>query len=208
MSQLPGEQHNLPAVMAFMRGEIGKKVADVQREVAPHVRRGDRNTAAGLASEPEKGADAQTAAFERRHQLPPADSPAIDAVRHRNAMRLADHFDPHATSVMDMSCNHADGATRSTWNARSPERGGQVLDEKDRDAVVRPPRRKDRVSEVRRGEHCQALDGRLSGEGAARLLQRRVSQRGGTWVAITHVPFSRTPHGGVWSVRPPVDRCE
>jgi hypothetical protein len=27
-------------------------------------------------------------------------------------------------------------------------------------------------------------------------------------VSITHVPFSQLPHGGVWSVRPPVDRCE
>jgi hypothetical protein len=23
-----------------------------------------------------------------------------------------------------------------------------------------------------------------------------------------HIPFSRSPHGGGWSVRPPVDRCE
>ena len=30
----------------------------------------------------------------------------------------------------------------------------------------------------------------------------------GHCVSITHVPFSRSPHGGVWSVRPPVDRCE
>jgi hypothetical protein len=29
----------------------------------------------------------------------------------------------------------------------------------------------------------------------------------GTLYSITHVPFSRSPHGGVWSVRPPVDRC-
>ena len=30
----------------------------------------------------------------------------------------------------------------------------------------------------------------------------------GHCVSITRVPFSRSPHGGVWSVRPPVDRCE
>src|SRR5712692_8847916 len=158
MSQLAGEQHNLPAVMAFMRDEIGKKVADVQGEVAPNVRRGDRNTAAAVAPEPEKALDAQTAAFERRHQLPSADSPAIDLVRHRNAVLLTDHLDPHAPSVVDMSCNHADRATRSPWNARSPERGGQVLNEKDCDAVVGPPRCKDCVSEIRRGQHYQRLN--------------------------------------------------
>ena len=27
-------------------------------------------------------------------------------------------------------------------------------------------------------------------------------------VSITHVSFSRSPHGGVWAVRPPVCRCE
>src|ERR1017187_4798350 len=31
MSQLAGEQHDLPAVMAFMRDEIRKNVPDVQR---------------------------------------------------------------------------------------------------------------------------------------------------------------------------------
>jgi hypothetical protein len=35
---------------------------------------------------------------------------------------LTDHLDPHAPSVVDMSCNHADRATRSPWNARSQER--------------------------------------------------------------------------------------
>ena len=29
----------------------------------------------------------------------------------------------------------------------------------------------------------------------------------GHCVSITHGPFSRSPHGGVWSVRPPVGRC-
>ncbi len=30
----------------------------------------------------------------------------------------------------------------------------------------------------------------------------------GHCVSITHVPLSRSPHGGIWSVRPPIDRCE
>jgi hypothetical protein len=157
MSQLASEQHNLPAVMAFMRDEVCKNVADVQGKVAPNVRRGDRNTATGVATEPEKAVDPQTATFERRHQFLSADSPAIDLLWHRNAMLLTDHLDPHAPSVVDMSGNHTDRATRSTWNARSPERGGQVLDEKDRHAVIGPPRCQDRVSEIRRGQHYQPL---------------------------------------------------
>ena len=153
MPQLAGEQHDLSAVMAFMRDEIGQNVADVQGEVAPHVRRGVRNTAAGVAPEPEKAVDAPTAAFERRHQLLSADPPAIDAVRYRNAMLLADHLDPHAPRVVDMSREHADSATWSPWNFRSPYRCGQVLDEKNRDSVVGFPRRQDCVSKVRRGRH-------------------------------------------------------
>src|SRR5258706_5427120 len=112
MSQLAAQHHDLPAVMAFVRGEIGKNVADVQREVAPGVRRGDRNAAAGVAPELEKTADAPAAAFERGHQLLAADPPAIDAVWHRNAVLLADPLDPHATGVVDMSRDHADRATR------------------------------------------------------------------------------------------------
>ena len=30
----------------------------------------------------------------------------------------------------------------------------------------------------------------------------------GHCVSITQVSLSRPPHGGLWSVRPPVDRCE
>src|SRR5271157_5152783 len=30
----------------------------------------------------------------------------------------------------------------------------------------------------------------------------------GHCVSITHVPSSRLPHGRIWSVRPPIDRCE
>src|SRR6266566_9078281 len=138
-------------MMAFMRNEIGKNVADVQRKVAPNVRRGDRDPAAVVAPEPEKIVDAHAAALERRNQLPSADPAAIDAVRDGEAMLPADHLDPHAPSVVDMAHDHADRATRSPWNARSPELGGQVLNEKDRDAVVGPPRSKDCVSEVRRG---------------------------------------------------------
>src|SRR5258708_26765389 len=98
MSQLAGEHHDLPAVMTFVRDEIGKNVADVQGKVAPNVRRGDRNAAAGAASEPEQAADAPAAAIERGHQLLSADSSAIAALRHRNAMLPTDHLDPPATS--------------------------------------------------------------------------------------------------------------
>jgi hypothetical protein len=66
---------------------------------------------------------------------------------------LADHLDPRAPSVVNMACDHSDRAARSPWHARSPERGGQVLNEKDCDAVVGSPRRKDCGSEVRRGQH-------------------------------------------------------
>lgn len=50
-----------------------------------------------------------------------------------------------------------------------------------------------------------------SGGGAVAELVRFNDRLGGVpghCVSITHVPFSRSSHGGVWSVRPPVDRCE
>ena len=158
MTQLTREHHDLPAVMAFMRREVGKNVSDVQGEVAPHVRRRDRNAAAAVAAEPKKIVDTPTAALERGHQLLSADFPAIHAVRHRNAMLLTDHLDPHATSVVNMSRDHTDRAPRRTGNTRPPERGRQILDEKDRDAVVGLPRRENHVPKFSRGRHCLSLD--------------------------------------------------
>jgi hypothetical protein len=43
---------------------------------------------------------------------------------------------------------------------------------------------------------------------AAVTFNSRLGGVPGHCVSITHVPFSRSPHGGVWSVRPPVDRFE
>ncbi|HZE64154.1 MAG TPA: hypothetical protein VE056_09750 [Pyrinomonadaceae bacterium] len=39
MAQLAGEHDNLPAMMTFMRDEIGQDVPDVERKVAPGIRR-------------------------------------------------------------------------------------------------------------------------------------------------------------------------
>src|SRR5437016_14043035 len=79
----------------------------------------------------------------------------MDARRDRNIVVLAEPLDRHAPGVVDMSRDHADRATGGAWHAPSPERRGQVLDEKDRDSVVRRPRSKDRVPEVERGRHYE-----------------------------------------------------
>jgi hypothetical protein len=51
MAQLLGEHHNLPAMMTFVRDEIAQDMAHVQRQIAPGVRRGDRDNAPSITTE-------------------------------------------------------------------------------------------------------------------------------------------------------------
>lgn len=39
MTQLPGEHNDLPAMMSFMRDEIGEDMRNVEGKVTPGVRR-------------------------------------------------------------------------------------------------------------------------------------------------------------------------
>src|SRR5918911_1477280 len=61
-------------------------------------------------------------------------------------MARTDHFDPHASDVMNMRREHSNGPARITGNTLRPQLGRQVLDEIRRYAVVCTPRVDQRLS--------------------------------------------------------------
>ena len=72
----------------------------------------------------------------------------IDAPRYCDAMLFAERFDPHTPRVVNVTRNHPDGFTWDPRHRGFPEFGGQMLDKKDRDAIIGFPRVEDRISQV------------------------------------------------------------
>ena len=145
MPELAGGHDDLAAVMAFMRNEVGEKVTHVELKITPAVRLRIRNAAIPLAAKPQQPGDGGAAALQRRDQLPGLDLVAIDTCRRQDPMLPAERLDPHASGVVEVAGEHADGTPRSSRNRRRPKFAGQILDEKDRDSVVGFPGVNDHV---------------------------------------------------------------
>ena len=78
MPELPSDQDNLPAMMRFMGHEVRQDVADIERQVAPGVRRGRRHLTLCLEPQCEERLNTFAATPEGREQRTPADSAQID----------------------------------------------------------------------------------------------------------------------------------
>jgi hypothetical protein len=76
--ELSSDQDDLPAMMRFMGHEVRQDVADIERQVAPGVRRGRRHLALCLEAHCEKRLDAFATSLERREQRAPAGPTQID----------------------------------------------------------------------------------------------------------------------------------
>jgi len=74
----------------------------------------------------------------------------IDIGRHCDSVLFAEGLDPHAAGIVDMTGDHADGAARRAGHLGFPKVRGQMLDQKDRDAIVGFPRAEDRIPQVKR----------------------------------------------------------
>src|SRR3989442_13720705 len=80
--------------MAFMGDEIGEDVADVEREVAPHVPFRRRDLPPRGNAQLEQRFDAVAAAFQRSYELLTFDTTVIDESGRRNAMFPPQRLDP------------------------------------------------------------------------------------------------------------------
>ena len=148
MAKLARQHDDLTPVVALVRHEIGQHVADVQRQVAPHVRLRRRHLAASRDAELEKRLDAVTAPPERGQQLSAPDPSPVYQSGYWNPVWLAERLQPRAPGVMQMRRDHAH---RTSWRSRNgdvPQRLRQMLDDVRGNAAVRPPRGKHRRPQV------------------------------------------------------------
>src|SRR2546428_521020 len=133
MARLARYHDDLAAVMTFMRDEIGEHVADVEREVAPHVPFRRRDLPPRGNAQLEQRFDPVAAAFQRSYELLTFDTTVIDESGRRNAMFPPQRLDPPAPPVVNVGRDRSDRAPRLSRDGDVPEGGRQALDELDRD---------------------------------------------------------------------------
>ena len=78
MTELAGKHYDLPAMMAFMRDEVGQDMRNVQRQVAPDVGLRRRHMASIREAELEERFNPPAAPFEGGHQCSARDLAPID----------------------------------------------------------------------------------------------------------------------------------
>jgi len=140
VAQLASHHHDLPPVVTFMRHVVGQEVRDVGR-------RESRQAAAVRQADLEQLTDCPGAPGQGRDELAPRHAASIHAPRHRKTVFLAQHLDPHAAAVVEVSTDHLHRSPWSAGNRRAPHLVGEVLDEERRHAAACLPR----------GEHSALL---------------------------------------------------
>lgn len=140
--------------MAFVRDEIAENVPDVERQVAPDISPRGGNASPLITAKLEQAQHARAATLEGWNETFRLYLVPIHAPGHRDAVFFAERLDPHTPSIVDMARDRPDGATRRPRHCGFPEFGGQVLDQKDRNAIVGFPCVKDRISQVDRRRHA------------------------------------------------------
>ncbi len=143
-------------MVAFMRDKVREEVHHIQWKA------GDLCTS--IEPELEQADDAPATPFQRWNQLISSYSTSVDALRHCDAVLRTKRLDPHAATIVDVAGDHADGTTRSAGDLLWPQLSGEVLKEKDRDAVIGLPSGNNRISRVELCSHVH-----FPGSGTERL---------------------------------------
>ena len=146
--QLAGKHHNLSPVMAFVRDEITEQVPHVEGKIAPHISRRGGNASPVITTKLQQAQNARAATLQRWNQTLGFHLVPVDAARHSDAVFLAERLDPHTSGIVNVTGKHPDSATRCSRHLGLPEFGGQMLNQKGRDAIIGFPRVKDRISQV------------------------------------------------------------
>lgn len=109
MAQLSRQHAELSTMVSFMSDEVAEEVNEVSWKVLPG---GGWNVAATRRAEPDEFDHAFTAAFKGARQLGWQYFAGVNSARNRNAVTPANHFDPHAPGVVNMSCERTHSPTR------------------------------------------------------------------------------------------------
>ena len=153
MSHLPGEHDDLSAMMAFVGDKIAEDVSDIEGKVSPYIGRRGRDASALDTAKFEQFKDSVTAQPEGSDEFVRFDHVPVDALRDRNTVGKPESLDPHAPGILNVTGDHPHRATRCSWHLGFPQRCGQMLDQKDRDAVIGFPYVKDRVVQIEWRRH-------------------------------------------------------
>src|SRR6185503_11967136 len=97
---------------------------DVERKIAPAVRRRSRNGAALVQTERKQTENATAALAEGANQFLWSNLASIDDARRRDVVFLSQRLDPHAPRIVQVTGNHPDRSTWSTGHFGFPEFGG------------------------------------------------------------------------------------
>jgi hypothetical protein len=124
MLQLARKHHYLAAMMAFVRNEIRKDVSNIERKIAPDVRRTGRDRTSVITPQRQEADHAPAAPVERLYELLRADTAPIDRFRHLDPVLLAQRLDPHAAHVVDVASDHPNCPARGTGHLGRPELRG------------------------------------------------------------------------------------
>jgi len=149
MAHLAGKHHDLSPVMAFVGNEVAENVADVEGKVAPHIRRRGRNASPLITAEFQEVQHTCAAKLQRGDKILWFHLVPVYKARYRDAVWFAERLKPHATGVVEVNSEHPHCATWRSGNSGLPEFGGQVLNQKDGDAVVRFPCVEDGILQVK-----------------------------------------------------------
>ena len=139
--------------MALVGHKVSEHVANVQRQVAPHVSRAGGYLAAATTPESQKRLHAPAAPVECGEQLAATHLLAVHGSRNHDALGLAQGLEPHTPAVVEVTGDHPNRLPRGSRDRSRPDLGRYVTDEKDRDLMIGPPGRQDGLGEIRSGGH-------------------------------------------------------
>jgi hypothetical protein len=130
-------ENDLSTMMGFVGSDIGHEVDDVRRDIAP----GNINfqIAADVETCVQQSDHSFAALPQCTHQFCPCHPPTIDASWSSDSISSPDHFDPHTSCVVDMACDHADGASGVTGQFHTPQFIWKVFKERLCHVVTRIP---------------------------------------------------------------------
>src|SRR5437667_9025019 len=143
-------------MMAFVRNEIRKDVPNIERKIAPGIRRARRDSAAVITTQRQEADHPLAAPVERPYELLLAQSAWIDRVRHFDPVLLPQRLDPHAAGVVDVASDHPNCPAGGTGHGGRPELGGQMLDQEDDDSIGRSPHWNESICQVESRRHQRA----------------------------------------------------
>jgi hypothetical protein len=134
--ELPRKERTLPAMVALVRYEIRKHMADVQHEIAPGVGRRRRYLPPMGAPKAEEVLDGCGPVTKGPGKIRLAGQSPVHRLWDPNAERLSKGSDPHAPRIVDMPCDRPGCATGRARDGLVPEPGREAGKEQTRHSTT------------------------------------------------------------------------